>query len=118
MGYGDYYLELYGDYYRDTFPHSLLRTRQFMKYGPRVDCGLGTLNPQKFRTPLTYLRAREVTLTATLMLVHTNRAIPKSHSEFLNTRPAVSGASCSLGSFMNFLGHWGSKQLGTSSLNP
>ena len=28
MGYGDNYWELYRDYYRDPFPHSLLSTRQ------------------------------------------------------------------------------------------
>ena len=28
MGYGDYHWGLYRDYYRDPFPHSLLRTRQ------------------------------------------------------------------------------------------
>ena len=28
MGYGDYYWGLYRGYYRDPFPHSLLRTRQ------------------------------------------------------------------------------------------
>ena len=29
MDYGDFYWRLYRDYYRDPFPHSLLRTRQF-----------------------------------------------------------------------------------------
>ena len=29
MDYGDYYWGLYRDCYRDPFPHSLLRTRQF-----------------------------------------------------------------------------------------
>ena len=28
MDYGDYYWGTYGDYYRDPFPHSLLRTSQ------------------------------------------------------------------------------------------
>ena len=28
MDYGDYFWGLYGDYYRDPFPHSLLSTRQ------------------------------------------------------------------------------------------
>ena len=28
MGYGDHYCGLYSDYYRDPFPHSLLRIRQ------------------------------------------------------------------------------------------
>ena len=31
MGYADYYWGLYRDYYRDPFPHSLLRTRQSLK---------------------------------------------------------------------------------------
>ena len=30
MGYGDYIWGLYRDYYRDPFPHSLLRTRQLL----------------------------------------------------------------------------------------
>ena len=28
MGYGDNYWGLYGDYYRDPFPHSLLSARE------------------------------------------------------------------------------------------
>ena len=31
MGYGDYYWGLYRDYYKDPFPHSLLRTRQIRR---------------------------------------------------------------------------------------
>ena len=34
MGYEDYYRRLYRDYYRDPFPHSLLRTRQSLGLFP------------------------------------------------------------------------------------
>ena len=41
MGYGDYCRGLYRDYYRDPFPHSLLRTRQIS--APQIPLILGSL---------------------------------------------------------------------------
>ena len=38
MDYGDYYWGLYRDYYRDSFPHSLVRTKQFFSRGRRRGC--------------------------------------------------------------------------------